>query len=247
MLKQQIYQLSSQFTQYKKQMTDLIENNVAQSELSVKRIAGVKSVDRLAENITFKNKGLMEIKGDIIMSGNIISENISNLSANVDVMLGQMLEAQRQLTEANTITITRQINKNDITLTTERMPDDRMKLVINFKRKPVGLDDSLTLAIEGLSQPLIVFFDFIHSSTHTSHPSYTSSIINDESGEKPIYGVEITIPQPGRRIVELIKFNIHVNYEFDQDRIMSHIVNYLDNNDKTFFENMVNNINEIKN
>ena len=226
-------------------MTDLIENNVVQSERSGKRIAGVKSVDRLAENITFKNKGLMEIKGDIIMSGNIISENISNLSANVDVMLGQMLEAQRQLTEANTITITRQINKNDIILTTERMPDDRMKVVINFKRKPVGLDDSLTLVVEGLSQPLIVFFDFIHSSTHTSHPSFNSSIINDESGEKAIYGVELIVP--GRRVVELVKFNVHVNYEFDQDQIMSHIVNYLDSNDKTFFENMVNNINEIKN
>ena len=248
LLKQQISQLSNKFARYNKLMTDLIEGNVIPSSSSKSSRRSTDETSNLSENITFRKKGLTEIKGDIIMSGNIISENINNLSANVDVMLGQMLEAQRQLTEANTITITRQMKPQDISFSIS----DELDLVIDFKRLPVGLNDSLTFSIEGLTQPLIVFFDFAHHSTHTNHPAYHSFITKKESltpDELPVYRITVELGQNVEQshAVTLIQSNVRTRYEFDQDELISQIVNHIDNNDKTFFETLLVNINEIKN
>ena len=254
-LKHQISQLSNKFAKYNKQMTDLIENNVSSALAKTKNTRNPTDTQhdtsRISENITFKKKGLTEIKGDIIMSGNIISENINNLSANVDVMLGQMLEAQRQLTEANTITVTRLMNINDVEIVTSVNDTDSKHVVTNliimFKRMPVGLEDSITFSVQGLSQPLTIYFDFIHRSTHTNHPNYRSFIVKNETVNTNENVYKLHVELLGTPTVKLLDLNAHTTYEFDQDRLVSYIVNYLDDRDKTFFETMLVNINEIKN
>lgn len=163
-----------------------------------------------------------------------IQTTISTLSKNVDVMLNQMLEAQRQLTEANTIVIKRVILPSNIHITS-----DKNKLLFEFERLPTNLDGYLELTTDELQYPLLIYYDAIHHSTHTSNPEYKSTIV---TSNKLSLKMKTIFHNP-----KIIKSTFITSYEFEQDALISHCVNQLDNTYPNFFENILNNIEEIKN
>lgn len=163
-----------------------------------------------------------------------IQTTISTLSKNVDVMLNQMLEAQRQLTEANTIVVKRLIPPSNIHITI-----DKNELLFEFERLPTNLDGYLELMTDELQHPLLIYYDAIHHSTHTSNPEYKPSII---TSNKLSLKMKTTSQNP-----KITKSTFITSYEFEQDALISHCINQLDEMHSNFFENILKNVEEIKN
>ena len=163
-----------------------------------------------------------------------IRTTIATLSNNVDVMLNQMLEAQQQLTEANTIIIKRPIRPDNI-----HIINNTNELLFEFERVPVNLNGYLELSTDEFRHPLLIYYDAIHHSTHTSNPEFTTSIV---SSNKLSLKIKTTLHNP-----KIINSTFITSYEFEQDSLISHCINQLDETNSNFFENILKNVEEIKN
>ena len=214
-LKQQISIISRNFSKYNQQLKELMSN--------------------INSNINNNKNAIFTMDGDII------SDNIKKLSDNVDIMLNQMLEAQRQLTEANTIIITRKMNIEDIAITV-----DKGLISIKFKRKPTGLEDYITLRLKEKQQPLKIYFDYNHHSTHTDDPNYDSYFTNTMDNNNEFVPCMLCLKLKNvNSSVEFIDHDVSTKYEYDQDQLISFIVNKLDEQNKGYFQELNNQINEI--
>ena len=171
------------------------------------------------------------------MGFNELSDDIRNtidtLSKNVDIMLNQMIEAQRQLTEANTITITRPLSLFDIELLT-----NNNQLTIRFKRQPSNIDGYVEIETDELQTPLIVFYDPIHHSTHSNCPNYKPQIVKNNE-------IKIMMKQHQTN-PRITNTTFLTAYEFEQDELISYCVNQIDLQQPNFFGNILKNIKEIK-
>lgn len=182
-----------------------------------------RQIQMIIDSQPANHTGFSELSEDI-------KTTIATLSKNVDVMLNQMLEAQRQLTEANTITITR--NMNDVRLSIETND-----IMIKFDRQPSNLDGYVEITCDELNQPLRVFYDYQHHSTHTSNTTYKSRIV------EPLK-LAVRMKQPLTNL-RLLVSTFETKYEFEQDALLSHCINQIDKLHPSFFSNVLDNVEEV--
>ena len=204
---------------------------------SIKNEIGIlnQKINALTKQIrTFINETPKTHEQGIDLLSEDIRETINTLTANVDVMLGQMLEAQRQLTEANTITIVRPFDVSDINVSV-----NGNELRFEFKRLPNNIDGAFELVSPETT--VHIFYDVKHKSTHSDNPEYKPHVVS-----KGVLSLKMKTNHENQN-VKITSTTFTTEYEFEQDPLLSYYTDYIEMKHPGFFENVLKNVDEIKN
>lgn len=158
-----------------------------------------------------------------------VSNIINTLSENMDVMMDQMLKTQDKILDANTITISKKLSKDSVSVEGK---GKSVELVLNVMPDESG---KVVLNIDGVK--LTLYANFKRKVCHTDNSKFSAKVCDNKiqvESTDEVHNVSIDL-------VDLIK-----KYEFEQDEFMSFCVEYISNNDERFFNELIQVVQEVK-
>lgn len=169
-------------------------------------------------------------------SNNESASLLVSLSESMDVLLDQMLRTQEKLTDANVITISKQLTNDDVVVS---VSGDQIRL--KFKVEPTK-SGNLTLKIND-NVDLMLFIGYNNKVVHSDNSNYICVFDTDDASS------DILIKPCGNSAgsinhASITNINLIHDYEFEQDEFMTFCVSYLSNKDPQFFNSLISNVHQ---
>lgn len=177
------------------------------------------------------NNGIVEIEGNVRITGELLSANITSLCESMDLLLEQTLTTQRELLDANTITISHQLKNEDIEI---NINEGNMTIIFNVEPTKSG---QLVITINDVD--LTLFIDYSHNVVYSDDSRFVPRFINHQIEINT--NSQIAVSSATVKSVNLIR-----EYEFEQDSFLTFCVQYLESKDNAFFNNLIETVQEYK-